>query len=63
MEQRQRAPQLRLPDDDENLIVTVHNYDPFYFTHQGATWAGPDTKVTGIRFPGPPGPGWYPTRI
>jgi endoglucanase len=47
-------PQLRLPDDDENLIVTVHSYEPFYFTHQGATWAGPDTKVTGILFPGPP---------
>lgn len=44
---------LVLPDDD-NLIVTVHCYDPFYFTHQGANWAGPDTKVTGIQFPGPP---------
>ena len=44
---------LVLPDDP-NLIVSVHCYDPFYFTHQGATWAGPDTKVTGIRFPGPP---------
>lgn len=44
---------LVLPDDD-NIIVTVHCYDPFYFTHQGATWAGPDTKVTGIQFPGPP---------
>jgi endoglucanase len=47
-------PRLVLPDDDQNLIVTVHNYDPFYFTHQGADWAGPDTKVTGILFPGPP---------
>ena len=47
-------PKLRLPDDDQNLIVTVHNYDPFYFTHQGADWAGPDTKLTGILFPGPP---------
>ncbi len=45
---------LRLPDDDENLIVTVHSYEPFFFTHQGATWSGPDTKVTGILFPGPP---------
>jgi endoglucanase len=44
---------LVLPPDN-NLIVTVHCYDPFYFTHQGATWAGPDTKVTGIQFPGPP---------
>ena len=47
-------PKLLLPDDDQNLIVTVHNYDPFYFTHQGADWAGPDTKMTGILFPGPP---------
>jgi endoglucanase len=47
-------PALLLPDDDQNLIVSVHNYDPFFFTHQGATWSGPDTKVTGILFPGPP---------
>jgi endoglucanase len=47
-------PALRLPDDEENLIVTVHNYEPFYFTHQGATWSGPDTKLTGVLFPGPP---------
>ncbi len=44
---------LVLPPDD-NIIVSVHCYDPFYFTHQGATWAGPDTKQTGIVFPGPP---------
>jgi endoglucanase len=45
---------LALPPDD-NVIVSVHCYDPFYFTHQGATWAGPDVKsLVGIRFPGPP---------
>ncbi len=29
---------LRLPETDKNLIVTVHYYDPFKFTHQGAGW-------------------------
>lgn len=45
---------LQLPGEDENLIVSVHCYDPFYFTHQGASWSGPDVKVRGIIFPGPP---------
>jgi endoglucanase len=39
---------------DKNVIVSVHCYDPFYFTHQGATWTGGQTPVTGIVFPGPP---------
>lgn len=30
-------PKLRLPAD-RNLIVAVHNYDPFPFTHQGASF-------------------------
>ncbi|MBL0422926.1 glycoside hydrolase family 5 protein [Ramlibacter sp. AW1] len=30
-------PRLRLPKD-RNLIVPVHLYDPFDFTHQGVTW-------------------------
>jgi len=44
---------LVLPPDD-NVIVSVHCYDPFHFTHQGAGWAGPDVQQTGVRFPGPP---------
>jgi endoglucanase len=39
---------------DNNLVVSVHCYEPFYFTHQGASWAGNDVKVTGYKFPGPP---------
>jgi endoglucanase len=31
---------LKLPND-ANLIVTVHNYAPFNFTHQGAEWITP----------------------
>ena len=44
---------LVLPPDD-NVIVSVHCYDPFHFTHQGASWAGADVKQTNIVFPGPP---------
>lgn len=28
------------PFADSNIIYTFHYYDPFLFTHQGATWAG-----------------------
>ena len=44
---------LVLPPDD-NIIVSVHCYDPFPFTHQGAGWVGEDFRQTGIVFPGPP---------
>jgi endoglucanase len=29
---------LKLPADDQHIIVTFHYYDPFQFTHQGAEW-------------------------
>ncbi len=42
---------LQLPNDP-NLIVTVHFYDPFSFTHQGAEWVTPSPPV-GVSFPQP----------
>jgi endoglucanase len=35
-----KLPQLILPPD-RNLILTVHHYEPFDFTHQGAEWINP----------------------
>ncbi|MEP6900741.1 MAG: glycoside hydrolase family 5 protein [Actinomycetota bacterium] len=35
------------PFEDQNIIYTFHYYDPFVFTHQGATWSSeglPDIK-------------------
>jgi len=45
---------LWLPEWDSNLIVTVHCYLPFYFTHQGASWTSPQTATTNLVYPGPP---------
>lgn len=40
---------LELPAADRNIIVTIHYYDPFAFTHQGATWTNPSREnMTGV---------------
>jgi len=33
------------PPADRRLIVAVHNYEPFAFTHQGASWVGTPPPV------------------
>ena len=42
-------PGLELPEDDRRLIVTVHYYLPFDFTHQGASWVSPP-RPTGVKW-------------
>jgi endoglucanase len=32
------------PYDDPNIVYTFHTYDPFTFTHQGATWTSPELR-------------------
>lgn len=44
---------LFLPEQDDRIIVSVHSYEPFEFTHQQADWV----KLGGLRgisYPGPP---------
>jgi endoglucanase len=57
---------LRIPDGEENAIVTFHYYEPHLFTFQGKPWMGVDWSTTGITWPGPsasplaPAPGVSP---
>ncbi|MDZ7289741.1 MAG: glycoside hydrolase family 5 protein [candidate division KSB1 bacterium] len=43
---------LDLPADDKNIIVSVHYYNPFQFTHQGAEWVTGSDAWLGTRWLG-----------
>jgi aryl-phospho-beta-D-glucosidase BglC (GH1 family) len=43
------------PLHERNLLYTFHCYDPFFFTHQGATWVGsPPRDLKHVPFPSSP---------
>jgi endoglucanase len=41
----QKLESLSLPSNDRNLIATVHYYNPFEFTYQGASWTNQKDKL------------------
>ena len=44
---------LALPEDDRNIVVTVHYYRPGEFTHQGAHWSR-HKDLSGVEWRGTP---------
>ena len=43
---------LELPETDQQLIVTFHQYEPFRFTHQGAEWVNDSDPWLGTTWEG-----------
>jgi endoglucanase len=44
--------QLRVPENDKNLILSFHMYEPFLLTHHQASWTGVKDYTGPITYPG-----------
>ncbi len=47
-----RLSDLKLPEEDRNLIASFHYYQPFQFTHQGADWVAGSDQWLGTTWEG-----------
>jgi endoglucanase len=45
---------MTLPEDDRNIIATIHYYFPHPFTHQGAPWAARSAHLRDVEWLGTP---------
>lgn len=43
---------LELPENDRNIILTIHYYDPYHFTHQGTPWTKDSNDWLGTKWEG-----------
>ncbi len=43
---------LSLPEDDRNIILTFHYYEPYHFTHQGTRWTADSNNWIGTKWEG-----------
>ena len=45
---------LRIPEEERNVVCSFHLYTPQLFTHQGADWMSEAHNTLGVQWPGPP---------
>ncbi len=50
--QIKRLADLKVPEEDRNIIIAIHYYSPMQFTHQGAPWSTKNKDLSGIKWSG-----------